>query len=78
MPSFDGKNMVELLFSTAVPFVILNISDDNERQLIEQLYLDHRMMMYRVARKYFGNQEAEIEDAIGTMAELMCRYEMEL
>lgn len=74
MPSFDGKNMVELLFSTAVPFVILNISDDSERQLIEQLYLDHRMMMYRVARKYFGNQEAEIEDAIGTMAELMCRY----
>lgn len=74
MPSFDGKNMVELLFSTAVPFVILNISDDSERDFIEHLYLEHRMMMYRVARKYFGNQEAEIEDAIGTMAELMCRY----
>lgn len=57
-----------------IPFVILNISDESERQLIEQLYMDHRMMMYRVARKYFGNQEAEIEDAIGTMAELMCRY----
>ena len=47
---------------------------DNERNFVSQLFLDHRSLMYSVARRFFGKDDVYLDDAIGCSIEKICRY----
>lgn len=57
-----------------IPAAILALYSDEDRAFVENLYFEYRELMYMVARKYFGNNPAEIEDAISAAVENMCAY----
>lgn len=44
-----------------------------DRAFVQELYFEHRELMYYIARKYFKGDQAEIDDAILTATEKMCR-----
>ena len=60
--------------AVSVPIAVLVLANDEDRQFVEQLYFEYRGLMYFVARKYFGHNDAEIEDAISSVIENMCKY----
>ena len=57
-----------------LPSVIMMLKNDEDRQFVTELYLQYRELMYVVARRYFGDKEMDIEDAISIAVERMCRY----
>ena len=61
-------------FGIVIPLTILMIEDDSDRELICRMYMDYRNLMYAVAREYFQPGEADMDDAIGTTVERLCRY----
>ena len=40
-----------------LPISILFIRNEDDRNLIIQVYTDYRFLMYRIARHYFGSNE---------------------
>lgn len=60
--------------AASVPFAVLMLTSDEDRQFVEQLYFEYRGLMYFVAGRYFGHNNAEIEDAISSVIENMCKY----
>ena len=60
--------------AVSVPIAVLVLANDEDRQFVEQLYFEYRGLMYFVAGKYFGHNDAEIEDAISSVIENMCKY----
>ena len=60
--------------AVSVSIAVLVLANDEDRQFVEQLYFEYRGLMYFVARKYFGHNDAEIEDAISSVIENMCKY----
>ena len=57
-----------------LPISILFIRNEDDRNLIIQVYTDYRFLMYRIARHYFGSNEADIEDAISTTLKNLCQH----
>lgn len=67
---FRSMNSLEML----LPVALLAIEDDEDRQLLTELYHTYKRLFYRVAARWFGQDHAEIEDAIATALEHTCRY----
>ena len=61
-----------------IPLAILLIEDDGDRQFVTGLYLQYRELLYKTAKGFFANSPSEIEDAISSSAEKMCKYCKEL
>ncbi len=60
--------------AASLPLAMLMLASNEDRQFVEQLYFEYRRLMYFVAGKYFGHNDAEIEDAISSVVENMCKY----
>ncbi len=60
--------------AASMPLAIFMLANDEDRRFVEQIYFEYRGLMYFVARKYFGQNKAEIEDAISLAIENMCKY----
>jgi len=58
--------------ATMLPLSILMIRNDKKRQLITEIYLQHRLLMYKVACQFFHNQNAEADDAVSAAVEQLC------
>lgn len=63
-----------LNYSGIVPMVFLAIENDTDREAITELYLSYRNLFIKVARRYFGRNDAEVEDAVAATAERLCKY----
>ncbi|MCH5259869.1 MAG: sigma-70 family RNA polymerase sigma factor [Lachnospiraceae bacterium] len=63
-----------LNYSGIVPIVFLAIENDTDREAITELYLSYRNLFIKVARKFFGNNDVEVEDAVAATAERLCKY----
>ena len=61
-------------YSGIVPLVFLVIENDADREAITELYLSYRNLFIKVAREYFGKNDAEVEDAVAATAERLCKY----
>ena len=57
-----------------VPVLMLAMMSDSDREFLQELYFQHRKTMYHVARKHFADKPEELEEAISTTLERMCRY----
>lgn len=57
-----------------MPLAILLIENDEDRAFLTSLYIKQRKLMYKTARKYFGADYDEIDDAVSSSIERMCRY----
>lgn len=57
-----------------LPLTLLLIDSDQERQQLTEAYLKYRALMYKTAIGYFPSNWSEVEDAISTAVERMCRY----
>lgn len=77
MQFHEAKLLLEAA-GTTLPLVILLIVDDADRQFLTDLYLRHRELIYKSAANYFPGNLLEIEDAISSTAERMCKYCKEL
>lgn len=60
--------------AASLPLAMLMLASNEDRRFVEQLYFEYRGLMYFVAGKYFGHNDAEIEDAISSVVENMCKY----
>lgn len=60
--------------NTVIPIAILLIEDDDDRMLLSQLYTDHRKLMFAVAKKYMGKDKEDLDEAISSTIERMCKY----
>lgn len=55
-----------------MPLVIQNIENDNDRNFMEQLYLEHVRRMYSIARKYGATKDNEddiVSDSVKSLIE---------
>lgn len=77
MLPYDAKLMMDTVGAT-LPLAILLIDDDADRQFLTDLYLQYRELIYKKAAGFFHNSPSEIEDAISSTAERMCKYCKEL
>lgn len=57
-----------------VPILMLVMMSDSDREFLQELYYQHRNIMYHVARKHFVDKPEELEDSISITLERMCRY----
>lgn len=56
-----------------MPLVLLVLHDDQDRRLMEALYLQHRNLMYQVAFRFFSAYSREAEDAVSDAVLHLCR-----
>lgn len=57
-----------------VPILMLVMMSDSDREFLQELYYQHRNIMYHVARKHFADKPEELVEAISITLERMCRY----
>ena len=57
-----------------VPILMLAMMSDSDREFLQELYFQHRNIIYHVARKHFADKPEELEEAVSTVLERMCRY----
>lgn len=57
-----------------VPILMLAMMSDSDREFLQELYFQHRNVIYHVARKHFADKPEELEEAVSTVLERMCRY----
>ncbi len=65
-----------LIFSPAAVFltpILLATVNDADRELLTQIYLDYRNLIYRVALTFFPDDRCEAEDAFSNTLEKLCR-----
>jgi len=67
----DMPTQDTILFS--VPLLLLLIQDENEREQIAQLYLQHVDLMRKVASKYFSSSLTEQEDIVSDATLRICK-----
>lgn len=65
---------LHMLSMMGVPVAILAIESEEDRNFVQNLYMTYKQLMFYTARKYFGNDYAEIEDAVSSAVENMCVY----
>lgn len=73
----EAKLLLEAV-STTLPLAILLVEDEADRQFLADLYLQYRGLIYKSAANYFSGNLLEIEDAVSSTAERMCKYCKEL
>lgn len=73
MQPYDAKLMMETL-GTTLPFAILLIENDEDRQFLTEMYLQYKALMYKTAIDFFGEGNGEVEEAVGRFIERMCKY----
>lgn len=56
------------------PIILLLIDNDDDRQRVVELYHAYKGLFYKVAIHYFGHDYCEVEDAISSTVEQICRY----
>ena len=72
MQNFD-MNQILGLSGTVLPLSILLIENDEDRQFMSDLYLQYRPLMNKVASRFFGGHDAEMEDAVSGAVERLCK-----
>lgn len=65
---------MQLLSLLGVPVAFWAIESDEDRNFVQYMYLTYKQLMFYTAKRYFGNDYAEIEDAISCAVENMCVY----
>ena len=72
MQNIDLKQLMELS-GAVLPLSILLIENDEDRQFMTDLYLQYRPLMYKIASRFFSENYAEMEDAVGSAVERLCK-----
>ena len=72
MQNFD-MNQIMGLSGTMLPLSILLIENDEDRQFLTELYLQYRPLMYMISSQFFSDNFAEMEDAVGSAVERLCK-----
>lgn len=65
---------IPILHWIPVPVLMLTMLSDSDRDFLQELYFQHRNIIYHVARKHFADKPEELEEAISATLERMCRY----
>ena len=60
--------------NTVIPMAILLIDNDDDRMLLSQIYTDHRKLIFAVAKKYMGKDKEDLDEAISSTIERICKY----
>lgn len=68
-----GRETIDFC-GTVLPLAILLIENDEDRQFLTDMYLQYRKLMYKIASHYFQSDYNEIEDAVSTSVERMCKF----
>lgn len=58
----------------ALPFLLMAIDNDEDRQFAVELYYAYRGLFYKVAVRFFKQNIHEVEDAVSAAIEAMCTY----
>lgn len=61
-------------YQMILPLMLLVIDNEEDSQLLVELYHTYKGLLYKVAVRWFGRDHAEIEDVMATALEQMCRY----
>lgn len=61
------------LFMSGLPFIIMMIQSDDDRQFITDIYFEHRALMHKVASRYFSPDSREAEDALSDTIVRLCK-----
>lgn len=56
-----------------IPFAILAVNNDADRDYLTQLYLNYRNLIYRVVLTFFPDDYDEAENAFGSTLEKICK-----
>lgn len=62
------------LHGTVIPLAILMLEDEEDRNFMSDLYLNHKALMYKTAKRYFPGKAEELEDAVSDAVLNMCKY----
>lgn len=73
MQPHDAKLVMETV-GTTLPLAILLIEDDKDREFLTEMYLQYKALMYKTAIDFFGKESDEVEEAVSTFIERMCKY----
>ena len=73
MQYVQPNQMIEVS-GTVIPLAILIIESDEERAFLTEMYLQYKALIYKTAISFWGQNEAEAEDAVGASVEKMCKY----
>jgi RNA polymerase sigma-70 factor (ECF subfamily) len=66
-------NQIMSLSGTVLPLSILLIENDEDRQFLTEQYLQYRPLMYKIASQFFSDNYAEMEDAVSSAVERLCK-----
>lgn len=58
----------------ALAMVLTSLQNSDDKEYATKLYYSYRAVFYKVAKKYFGADQVEIEDAISNAIVAMCTY----
>ncbi len=72
MQNFD-INQIMGLSGVVLPLSVLLIEDDEDRQFMTEQYLQYRPLMYKIASQFFSDNYAEMEDAVSSAVERLCK-----
>ena len=61
------------LSGAVLPLSILLIENDEDRQFLTEQYLQYRPLMYKIASQFFSDNYAEMEDAVSSAVERLCK-----
>lgn len=73
MQYLPGRETIDVC-GTVLPLAILLIENDEDRQFLTDMYMQYRKLMYKIASHYFQSDYNEIEDAVSTSVERMCKF----
>jgi RNA polymerase sigma-70 factor (ECF subfamily) len=66
-------NQIMGLSGAVLPLSILLIENDEDRQFLTEQYLQYRPLMYKIASQFFSDNYAEMEDAVSSAVERLCK-----
>ena len=72
MSNFDIRPILEMS-EIILPLSILLIENDEERQFLTDVYLQYKPLMYKVAYQFFNDSHSEVDDAVGSAVERLCK-----
>ncbi|HPJ03487.1 MAG TPA: sigma-70 family RNA polymerase sigma factor [Candidatus Limiplasma sp.] len=72
MSNLDIRQILEL-YGTILPLPILLIENDEDRQFLTDIYLQYKPLMYKTAYQFFDGNHAEVDDAVSSAVERLCK-----
>ena len=72
MHNLDIRQIIEL-YGTILPLPILLIENDEDRQFLTDVYLQYKPLMYKVAYPFFNDSFSEVDDAVSSAVERLCK-----